>query len=221
MSTETGLNGYDCKRQFEDRIARSMTDDHEVWRYDALLSNRDCRVRMADGYWGVYTLMYPFLANRGEYTVLELGSGFGRNAPFLSMFECAEYVGVEREPNRLAYARMRYDGQRIRFCEGDACDWRGGQFDVVVCCTIMQHFILPDKLRLLETCKTCRKEGGIILFQEGRIMDTSRENVEAAYVKRKSPEMIPMCLADLRVALAPLIVRHVDGCVWIAEGTSA
>lgn len=213
MSTATGRDGYDAAKLFVERTAKSLETDARLFAYDALLTT-GYGFDMAGHYWQIYTAMMPFLARRRGYRVLELGSGFGRNAPFLSMFDCSDYVGVEREVQRLAWARERHGSRRIKFEAGDATTYRGGQFDVVVSCTVLQHLVLPEKLALIDTCKAALAPGGVVLLWEGRIFDASRDEVEAAY---RNPHMVPMTLADAQGRFAPLRLRKVWDCLYAAE----
>ncbi|MHC4505927.1 MAG: class I SAM-dependent methyltransferase [Planctomycetota bacterium] len=159
---ETGKGGYVADAEFDERTSKALGArgrDDRLFVYDA--------VEVESFVTGDYRAVVPVLAKLKGYRLLDLGCGYGRLAPLLSAFDCAEYLGVDRVGGRIEYARGRYGSGVCRFEEADALEFRPGpRFDVVWTSNVLQHFALDDKLRLVETAKRARAPGGVILLRE-------------------------------------------------------
>ena len=213
MLTDTGKQGYDAARSFRERtaLALSQSDDsgplrpsHELaaakrfFPYDVLL-DQGAIARVA--------LVAPILLEKRRYAVLDLGCGYGKWAPMLSMFDCERYVGVDSTPGRIEYAAGRYESPRIHFLLADATNCRlGKRFDFVLCCTVIQHLVRPDKLAAVETIKAHLKPDGVALLYEGKVIDG---DPEALYASDQCPaHMIPIRFNELADAFRPWELRR-------------
>jgi 2-polyprenyl-3-methyl-5-hydroxy-6-metoxy-1,4-benzoquinol methylase len=204
MLIDTGKDGYDANTAFDERTDRALSGtDPRTYVRDVVLTGKGCH-----GLWNTFSRVYKELAARREYSVLDIGCGFGRVSPFLSMFDCKRYVGIDRVSARIAYATERYANGAVSFQEADALTFDGGQFDVVWCCTVMQHLVRPQKLQLIETVKRCLAPGGIAILLEARVIDGSPEAAEQYYRDTCPLHMVPFTLAELVTALQPLDVDH-------------
>lgn len=213
MLTDTGKDGYDRKEMFRERTARALAGDRGLHDIDIAHG-----VASLIGEWWAFTLIAPHIAQRPQYRVLELGCGFGRNAPFLSMFDCARYVGVDEESRRIAYAKERFQSGLVRFEEADALTYRGEEpFDVIAIVHVLMHMVRPNKFRLIETCKANLAPGGVVILREGDIVDVSPAEADEHYRLKRPYHCIPVAFSELVSAFAPLVLRHVFGAVYVAE----
>jgi SAM-dependent methyltransferase len=212
---ETGKDGYDCDCEFDERTAKAIRargTDPRLFTYDA--------VEVRSFVESDFRVVVPVLADLKGYRILDLGCGYGRLAPFLSGFDCAEYLGVDRVPARVEHARTRYGGGICRFEVADILRMDTGPdtFDVVWTSNVLQHLVVEDKLRLVETAKRARAPGGVVLLREAEVVDLSREEAEARYASDSRPRhMVPIPLGEFAEAFEPLKVRRLGGIVWMAE----
>lgn len=210
---ETGKGGYVADAEFDERTAKALRArgrDDRLFVYDA--------VEVESFVSGDYRAVVPVLAKMKGYRLLDLGCGYGRLAPLLSAFDCAEYLGVDRVGARIEYARGRYGSGLCRFEVGDALEFRPGpRFDVAWTSNVLQHFALDDKLRLVETAKRARAPGGVILLREAEIVDLSRADAERRYASDDhARHMIPIPFSALVEAFAPLKLTRLGGIVYAA-----
>ncbi len=91
---ETGKDGYSSDDEFDRRTKAALNREASEWGNPGKLFERDA-VEVLEFVQGDYEVVAPILAGLGRYTVLDLGCGYGRLAPFLSAFDCASYLGVE------------------------------------------------------------------------------------------------------------------------------
>jgi 2-polyprenyl-3-methyl-5-hydroxy-6-metoxy-1,4-benzoquinol methylase len=93
----------------------------------------------------------PWLQVRAGTRVLDIGCGVGRWSRLLAS-RGADVTGVDHSPTMIAQAKRRAAdaglGERCRFLVQDssALD-AGGQFDLVLGVTVLQHILDPDALR--------------------------------------------------------------------------
>ena len=231
-----GKDGYDCDREFDERTAKALRaygSDDRLFVYDA--------VEVESFVSGDFRAAVPVLARLRGYRILDLGCGYGRLAPLLAAFDCAEYLGVDRVRSRLEYARDRWGSGLCRFEVADALERKtnkdvqdrqdgNGQscpslfdvvgparFDVVWTSNVLQHLLLEDKLRLVETAKLARAPGGIVMMREAEIFDGTREEAGAHYASNDhARHMIPIPFAELAAAFAPLKLTKLGGIVYLA-----
>lgn len=215
----TGKNGYDWRRLFLERTTSALLeDDHDpieptkvlqvkrrLFAYDALMN--DATLNMLVG------RLAPWIMPLRDFRILDIGCGFGRHAPFFSMFDCLEYVGIDVTPDRIAYAKRRYQGARVSFEIADAQTYRpAAPFDVVWCCTVLQHLPTPAKKRVVDTIKIALKPEGFGLLLEGRVLQT--EDIEEHYKSKKcAAMMIPIEEARLREWFMPWVLIR-DGVLF-------
>lgn len=229
---DTGKDGYDCDAEFDARTAAAVNGEHSAWGDPEKLLHDDAK-EVLSFVQGDYQVVAPLLAKLKSYRILDLGCGYGRLAPFLSAFDCDRYCGVERVAERVAIA-SRQSSRIVSFASRDilsspgaigwphSADWPlgmwAGSWNVVWTSNVLQHFTVPDKLRLVETMKACRAPGGVCLLREAEVMPISREACEKRYASKDQPKhMIPIPYEELRLAFEPLRFRQLGGMVWIAE----
>jgi SAM-dependent methyltransferase len=209
----TGKDGYIPEREFDERTERALRargkDDRLFFR-DAI---------EVESFLPEFLLVASFLAERRGYRLLDLGCGYGKLAPLLSVFDCAEYLGVDRVKARIEYARERYGGGVCRFQVADALSFRPGpRFDVVWTSNVMQHLLWEDKLSFIETAKAARAPGGVVILREAEILDTPREDLDRRYASADhARHMLPISFAALRSGFLPLKLRHLASIVYVAE----
>ena len=217
MKIDTGKDDYHWAAEFERRTAAALVqrrgDDapfdstpkmrggHRLWGYDACMNDETL---------DILNRAAPFLLPLRGYRILDIGCGYGRSAPFLSMFDCKQYVGVDSALARVQYARNRYAADINSFRCGDARTWRGSEpFDVVWCSTVIQHLPRPDKLAVINTIKANLKPTGFALLWEGRIL--AIVDPEKYYTSEKCPaHMVPISRAEVTEAFLPWEFAHVD-----------
>ncbi len=207
----TGKDGYACDREFDERTVKALGGDERLLFKDAL----DIEQFVT----GDYQTIAPVLARLRGYRILELGCGYGRLASLLAAFDCAEYLGVDRARERVEYARRRHAGGPWRFEVADALAFRSERrFDVVWTCHMLQHLLLKEKLRLVETAKRALAPEGAVLMCEEEIVDCSVADAERQYA---SPDharhMVPVTFDELARAFRPLGLRHLGGIVYVAS----
>ena len=139
-----------------------------------------------------------------DYRVLDVGCGYGRYAPFLSAFSCADYLGVDAVPDRIAYARNRYGG-RCAFTVADIRSPVDGQYELVWCSTVIQHLPLSGKLAALRTIRTAMAPGGTALIWEGLILRLTIQGCAAMYQD-------PMCAAHMIPTPFGVFAEAFSGC---------
>jgi len=238
---ETGKAGYVADAEFDERTAKALRArgrDDRLFVYDA--------VEVESFVTGDYRAVVPVLAKMRGYRLLDLGCGYGRLAPLLSAFDCAEYLGVDRVGGRIEYARGRYGSGLCRFEVADALKRKANKdvqdtqdierqdqscascpslfdvvgparFDVVWTSNVLQHFPLDDKLRLVETAKRARAPGGVVLLREAEIVDLSRADAERRYASDDhARHMIPVPFGEVTRALGPLGFARLGGIVYVA-----
>jgi SAM-dependent methyltransferase len=72
--------------------------------------------------------------------VLDIGSGKGELAYDLVTRAGASVVGVDHDPGHVAFARARFDHERLEFLEGDVLvGLPAGHFDLVVLSNVLEH----------------------------------------------------------------------------------
>jgi SAM-dependent methyltransferase len=212
---ETGKDDYDWRRLFLDRTAETLrceqTDNAPLgplkdmkrakrkWPYEAL---------MTDAMWPTVLGLADVLMPLRRFRVLDIGCGYGRYAPVFSMFDCAQYVGIDATPGRIAYANERYAGARISFAEADARSFRADdKFDVVWCCTVIQHLPTGAKKAIIETIKEVLAPGGFAMLREGKVL-TEGSADEAYRSPSCAPHMIPVEESVLRKWAHPCAITH-------------
>lgn len=207
----TGKDGYACDRDFDERTAKALGGDDRLLFRDA--------VEVEAFVTGDYQVVAPVLARLGRYRVLDLGCGYGRLAPLLAAFDCAGYLGVDRLKKRLERARARCGGGLRRFELGDILTFCADRpFDVVWTSHVLQHLLLDDKLRLVETAKRARAPGGIILLREEEIVEGDRICAERRYAAADHAwHMVPIPFDELAAAFRPLRLKKLGGLVYLAS----
>ena len=212
----TGKDGYVADRDFDERTERGLTGDERLLFKDAL----DVKSFAT----GEFRLVAAVLARLRRYRVLDLGCGYGRLAPLLAAFDCAGYLGIDRVERRLDYACARCGGGLWEFRLADALTFRPERrFDVVWTCHVLQHLLLGDKLRLVETALHARAPGGVVLMCEEEIVGDernggSRREAERRYAAADHAwHMVPIPFGELAAAFRPLRFTRLGGIIYMAS----
>jgi SAM-dependent methyltransferase len=103
-----------------------------------------------------------------EKTVLDIACGVGYSAPVMAAAGATSYVGVDINPDLVAFANASHGGDAIRYCEGDICTWgQGREFDVITCFETIEH--VPDyKAALANLHKLLRPDGLLLISSPNR-----------------------------------------------------
>jgi SAM-dependent methyltransferase len=217
----TGKDAYDCDGEFDWRTRAAVAGEASEWGDPARLYERDA-VEVASFIRDDYPAVARVLSELEGYSLLDLGCGYGRLAPLLSVFDCERYLGVDRVAGRIDLALARYASGVCEFKCADALEFRSPErFDVVWTSNVMQHLLLPDKLRLVEAAKAARAPGGRILLREAGIVEGTLADAERLYRSPSQPRhMVPVPRSELERALTPLELTHLGGIVWLAAGSN-
>src|SRR5688572_18974511 len=84
--------------------------------------------------------------------VLDIACGSGYGTALLREAGGREVVGVDVDPEAIAYARSRYQGVGVTFLAGDAASPPvAGRFDLIVSFETIEHLRDPERF-----CRACR-----------------------------------------------------------------
>lgn len=100
--------------------------------------------------------------------LLDFGCGWGRMFNYLSPL-CSEYVGVDLSPTAIKLARKHHPYSDFRVIDPVTLreSFREEQFDVIVCCTVLQHIVCNATLvRTATKLESILVPGGRILLLE-------------------------------------------------------
>ena len=219
----TGKDGYYADTEFDRRTRAAVAGEASEWGDPAELYARDA-VEVMSFIQDDYPAVARVLSGLEGYSILDLGCGYGRLAPLLSAFDCERYLGVDRVAARVDLALARYASGVCDFKQADALAFgpeeRGDErFDVVWTSNVMQHLLLPGKLRLVEAAKRACAPGGVVLMREAEVIDGTLADAERRYADPAHPRhMVPVPRAELERAFAPLVLTKLAGIVWMAAG---
>lgn len=102
--------------------------------------------------------------------VLDCGCGPASIFPYLPK---VDYLGVDLNPNHIAFARAHY-GDQARFLVGDVTrdlTVEAGTFDLVMISAILHHLADADAKRLLATAVGLAKPGGRVVTMDSIWLD--------------------------------------------------
>ncbi|MHC5056722.1 MAG: class I SAM-dependent methyltransferase [Planctomycetota bacterium] len=213
----TGKDGYSPDGEFDRRTRAAVAGEPSEWGDPAALYARDA-VEVMSFIRDDYGAVARVLSELEGYSILDLGCGYGRLAPLLSAFDCERYLGVDRVGGRVDLALGRYASGVCDFERADALAYRSDEtFDVVWTSNVMQHLLLPDKFRFVETAKAACAPGGRIIMREAEIVDGTLADAERRYADPAHPRhMVPVPRAELERAFAPMRLERLGGIVWLA-----
>ncbi len=101
--------------------------------------------------------------------VLEVGCGTGGGVYFMHTYlQPQKIVGLDLIKGNLSLAKSRYPSEKIRFVQGDACDFHfpNEQFDIVV--NLESSHCYPNMLGFLTCVSKVLKEDGLFAFADIR-----------------------------------------------------
>jgi 2-polyprenyl-3-methyl-5-hydroxy-6-metoxy-1,4-benzoquinol methylase len=94
--------------------------------------------------------------------VLDIACGSGYGTALLREAGAREVVGVDVDPEAIAYARSRYEGKGVTFLAGDATSPPvEGLFDLIVSFETIEH--LRDPVRFCRACRERLQPGGLFI----------------------------------------------------------
>jgi trans-aconitate methyltransferase len=110
------------------------------------------------------------LALRGDEAVLDLGSGDGRLTAELALrVPRGRVVGLDGDPDMVAFARKEHGGENVTFVQGDVRSFdlgaQGRPVELIVS-TACLHWV-ADHEAVLRRCRAHLTPGGRIAFQMG------------------------------------------------------
>jgi SAM-dependent methyltransferase len=115
-----------------------------------------------------YEFALPFCEGRD---VLDAGCGVGYGTSFLAG-HARRVVGVDLDPEAIAYARGHYAAANVEFREGDvqALDLPDASFDAICSFETIEH--LPDGAAFLAEMRRLLRPGGVFLVSTPRAAST-------------------------------------------------
>jgi SAM-dependent methyltransferase len=115
-----------------------------------------------------YEFALPFCDGRD---VLDAGCGVGYGTSFLAE-RARHVVGVDLDPEAIAYGRGRYGAGNVEFREGDvqALDLPDASFDAVCSFETIEH--VPDRDAFLAEMRRVLRPGGVFLVSTPRAAST-------------------------------------------------
>jgi len=192
MSIFKGKENYDSDKEFVDRTKKRLNaksrgklgNARHGFMHDggdfSEMPNTDLYVN-----W-----MKEQIGKNDNLNILEVGCGFGRWAPALDGYY-RSYTGVDITEDRIKYAKSEYSRKDRTFVHVGK-NWHfGRQFDIVFCCYVLQHLLVPDTVDLLKCMRDSLKPNGKILAWEQKIGDFSLEDAEWAYLNDGGVTIIP------------------------------
>jgi len=194
-------HNYHPVSDFVDRTKRAE-NDKRLWDRDAIDVSGFLKT--------VFPTASAYLKALKSYRVLDIGCGYGRYSPFLSRFDCIEYLGIDATESRIKYASEHYGNSVCRFEAGDARTIDGNnRFDLVLSYNVIQHLPLDDKLAVLKSIKRCVAPRGMALLYEARILEETLEQCAERYLDDAcAAHMIPMPFELFARTLSPMCVHR-------------
>jgi 2-polyprenyl-3-methyl-5-hydroxy-6-metoxy-1,4-benzoquinol methylase len=136
-----------------------------------------------------YYFATPYVQGR----VLDLACGTGYGCHMVAKerkYEVTELVGVDNDPETIAYANREYNHQKVSYVLGDALDpelpERLGRFDTILSFETIEH--VEDDRRFMDQLYAMLQPGGTLVlsspFGRGRGQKTS----EPFHVHQLTPE---------------------------------
>ena len=218
MATDVGKNGYVAQDEFARRTKKALDTGPDLLHRGELLVH-DAQVH--EGVWSAMDCVARELMPLGDARVLDVGCGYGRWAPLFHLLGCETYVGIDPQRGRVLAAAGLHAGAGVTFfpCETSAfASAFPGKFDVVFCCTVIQHLLRPDKEALVGDLCRLRAAGGKVVLWEGQLYDVTPAKAEALYDEPEHQRhMVPWARSALAAAAAPLEVRRVERCLYVIE----
>jgi trans-aconitate methyltransferase len=107
------------------------------------------------------------LALRGDETILDLGCGDGRlSAELADRVPRGAVVGVDADPDMIAFARAHHARENLAFVQGDARSFAVARRADLVVSTATLHWVAEQEA-VLRRCRAHLAPGGRLLFQMG------------------------------------------------------
>ena len=131
-----------------------------------------------------YEFARRFCAGR---EVLDAGCGVGYGTAHLAE-SARRVVGVDIDPETVAYARRRYGAPNVEFVEADvtALPFENGAFDVVCCFEAIEHVAEPEAL-VAELRRVLRADG-VCVVSTPRVEHTTTESDNPFHTVELAPD---------------------------------
>lgn len=139
--------------------------------------------------WYVRDLLRTYatpLDDRGEWKLLDAGSGFGQYDRFiLNRFRNVRVESVDVKEDYLkdsaAYFRKEVEEGRIRFQEADLLNFQAEEpFDFVICIDVLEH--IADDRRVIRNLTQSLKEGGYFLMHSPSVSSEEDAGDDESFV---------------------------------------
>ena len=111
-------------------------------------------------------LVRRYLEPRSTDRILDVGCGSGVVAAALADAPAREVVGIDGNPDAVAFASSQFRRPNLRFVRGlvDELDLPEGHFDACVCMELLEHIHFDQGQILLDSLRRLLKPGGRLLI---------------------------------------------------------
>lgn len=216
MSIFKGKNNYNSDKEFTTRTIKRLKDKSK-----GNIGTSKSGFLHDGGDFRNFPKLPPYviwirdqIGKNNELNILEVGCGFGRWAPILEGYY-KTYTGVDITKERIEYANKNYKKENRTF-KHVGKEWNFDvKFDVIFCCYVLQHLVVPDTIALLKNMERNLKDDGKILAWEQKMGQFTVDEAEWAYIHDCGETIIPkpFCVLEDSVPLKWKCLEAI-GSIW-------